>query len=50
MQIEAGRGPDAVAAIFDGYRALDGTYDELVEVGRRDAPARADGREPARRT
>jgi uncharacterized circularly permuted ATP-grasp superfamily protein len=31
MQIEQLR-PDAAAAILDGYRALDGTYDELVEL------------------
>jgi uncharacterized circularly permuted ATP-grasp superfamily protein len=29
MQIQTAR-PDAAAAILDGYRALDGTYDELV--------------------
>jgi uncharacterized circularly permuted ATP-grasp superfamily protein len=32
MQIEQAR-PDAAAAILNGYRALDGTYDELVEAG-----------------
>ena len=29
MQIEQARS-DAAAAILDGYRALEGTYDELV--------------------
>src|SRR5262245_42615490 len=31
MQIEQAR-PEAAAAILNGYRALDGTYDELVET------------------